>query len=328
MPRIIRWEPPRTPFTIDHVAALGVTRSALRTAVATGAAVQLTRGVYVAADAVPEDASGRHVQSAIAHQLRRPTVIASDHTAALAWQLDLADLEAAATGPVAFTAPSRPGLRSMSRADVRIAIRDLPAEQRVAHPSGLRVTSLARTAVDVAASAPVPEALVVLDAAARRLLVEAVGQRRVRAHHTRPQSIREACRPLREVVPAAATQRTRRHLDHVVALADPRRESALESLSFGEMVLHGGLPLPAMQVLIRTEFGDVYPDFLWAQARVIGEADGLVKYQTPDALHREKLRQEALEALGYLVIRWTYREMRRNPGAVMARIAAALAART
>ncbi len=326
MPRIIRWEPPRTPFTLDHVAALGVTRSALRTAVAAGVVVHLTRGVYVAADAVPEDASARHVQLAIAHQLRRPRVIASGHTAALAWELDLGDRQGAAAAPVAFTAPVRPGVRSLRQADVTIAVRPLPAEQRVAHPSGLVVTSLARTAVDLAASAPLPEALVVLDAAARRSLAEVVGQRRVRAHHTRPQSLRDACRPLRQALPAAATQRTRSHLRRVVALADPRRESALESLSFGEMILHN-LPLPAMQVLIRTQIGEVYPDFLWADARVIGEADGMVKYQTPDTLHREKLRQEALEAMGYVVVRWTYREMRRNPGAVMARIAAALAAR-
>ena len=229
VPRIIRWEPPRTPFTIDHVAALGVTRSALRTAVAAGVVVPLTRGVYVAADAVPEDAAGRHVQRAIAHQLRRPSAIASQHTAALAWGLDLDDPAGAAAAPVSFTAPTRSGVRSIRRTDVRIAVRDLPAEHRVAHPSGLLVTSPARTAVDVAATVPVPEALVVLDAAARRFLVEAVGQSRVRAHHTRPQSLRDACRPLREVVPAASTQRTRLHLDHVVALADPRRESALES---------------------------------------------------------------------------------------------------
>ena len=327
MPRIIRWEPPRTPFTIDHVAALGVTRSALRTAAAAGVVVPLTRGVYVAADAVPEDAAAQHVQRAIAHQLRRPSAIASQHTAALAWGLDLDDPSGAAAAPVCFTAPTRSGVRSVRRADIRIAVRDLPAEHRVAHPSGLLVTSPARTAVDVAAAVPVPEALVVLDAAARRFLGEAVGQSRVRAHHTRPQSIRDACRQLREAVPAASTQRTRLHLDHVVALADPRRESALESMSFGQMILHG-LPLPEMQVRIRTEVGDVYPDFLWADARVIGEADGLMKYQTPEVLHREKLRQEALEARGYVVIRWTYREMRRNPAAVMARIAAALAART
>lgn len=326
VPRIIRWEPPRTPFTLDHVAALGVTRSALRTALGAGVVVPLTRGVYVAADAVPEDAAGRHVQRAIAHQLRRPTAIAGQHTAALAWGLDLDDPTGAAAAPVSFLAPTGGLVRSIRAPEFTIAVRDLPAEHRVAHPSGLLVTSPARTAVDVAATAPVPEALVVLDAAARRFLVEAVGQRRVRAHHRRPQSLRDACRPLREAIPAAATLRTRAHLEHVVALADPRRESALESLSFGQMVLHH-LRLPELQVQIRTELGEVYPDFLWSDARVIGEADGLVKYQTPDTLHREKLRQEALEAMGYKVIRWTYREIRRNPGAVMARIALALSAR-
>ena len=321
------WEPPSTPFLLEHVAPLGVTRSALRTALGSRRIVQVVRGVYVSADAVPADAEARHVLLAIAHQLRRPGMIASHHSAALAWGLELADPGAAAASPVSFIVPARSEVRSLREPGFTIAVRDLPAEHRVAHPSGLLTTSVARTAVDVASTAPVPEALVVLDAAARRTLVEAVGQRRVRTHHARRESLREACRPLTAAVPAAATQRTRGHLDHVVALADPRRESALESLSFGSMVLHG-LPLPQMQVRIVTHLGDVYPDFLWEEARVIGEADGMLKYRSSEDLHREKLRQEALESLGFRVIRWTYQELRRNPGAVMARIGAALNART
>ena len=312
---------------LEHVAPLGVTRSALRTALGSGRIVQLVRGVYLSSDAVPADAAARHVQLAIAHQLRRPGLIASHHSACLAWGLDLADPGAAAASPVSFIVPARADVRSLREPGFTIAVRDLPAEHRVAHPSGLLTTSVARAAVDIASTAPVPEALVVLDSAARRTLIEAVGQRGVRAHHTRPAALREACRPLAAAVPVAATQRSRSHLDRVVALADPRRESPLESLSFGSMVLHG-LPLPQMQVRIATHLGDVYPDFLWEDARVIGEADGMLKYKSPEDLHREKLRQEALESLGFRVIRWTYRELLRNPGAVMARIEAALAART
>jgi very-short-patch-repair endonuclease len=323
VPRTINWDPPRTPFTLEHVAASGVTRAALRTAVASGRIVPLVRGVYVAADAVAADPAGRHVQSAIAHQVRRPWAIASHHTAALAWGLQLDDPVSAADAPVSLMEPARPDVRSQRGRGFTIAVRDLPAGHQVWHPCGLRVTSVARTAVDVAAGASVPEALVVLDAAARRTLVEAVGRRRVRENHARPLAVLEACRPMREAAAVAATQRTRAHLDRVVVLADPRRESPLESLSYGQMLLHG-LPLPQMQVRIRTELGDAYPDFLWADARLIGEADGLTKYGHLDDLHREKLRQQALEVLGYRVIRWTYRDLRRSPGTVMARISAAL----
>ena len=64
---------------------------------------------------------------------------------------------------------------------------------------------------------------------------------------------------------------------------DPRRESALESLSYGEMICHG-LPLPLLQLPISTPQGEVYPDFLWPEARLIGEADGISKDAAPTCL--------------------------------------------
>jgi very-short-patch-repair endonuclease len=60
---------------------------------------------------------------------------------------------------------------------------------------------------------------------------------------------------------------------------------------------------------------------------VIGEADGLGKYDRPGALHEEKLRQEALEQLGLRVVRWTHEEMWLRPAVVLERIRRALDAR-
>lgn len=326
MPRTIRWDPPSTPFTLSQVAPLGVTSSALRTAIRAGRVVQLVRGVHIHAEAVPADATGRHLLMALAHQVLRPHAIASHHTAALAWCLALDDPWAAAELPVAFTAPMRPGWRSESGPGFTMAVRSLPPEHRVAHPSGLLITSLARTAVDVAAAERfLPAALIVVDAAARRLLIDRVGERRMRDHYVRPASLAASVRPLREAREHAATQFTRAHLDRVLALADPRRESPLESYSYGEMVLHG-LPLPEPQVRIRTPLGDAFPDALWRSAMVAGEADGMAKYRTPQDLQAEKLRQEALEQMGYRVIRWGDRDIRRAPGQVMGRLMAAIEA--
>jgi very-short-patch-repair endonuclease len=328
MPRTIRWDPPRTPFTLDHVSPLGVTPRAVRTAAHAGRIVQLTRGVHIAADAVPSDDAGRHVLIALAHQLLRPHAIASHHTAALTWGLPLDDPAGSAGMPASFTTPRRPGVRSEKGNGFTVAVRDLPAEHRVAHPSGLLVTALARTAVDVATLEPsLPAALVVVDAAARQLLIDTVGERRVRAHYTRPLSLTAAVSPLREAAEHASTQFTRHRLQEALDLADPRRESPLESYSFGQMVLHG-LALPKLQVRIRTPEGDLYPDFLWDEAMVIGEADGRGKYQTPEDLWREKRRQEVLEEMGYRFIRWGDRDVRRSPAQVVGRIAAAIDART
>lgn len=328
MPRTIGWDPPRTPFTLSHVAPLGVTRNVVRSAVASGRVVQLARGVFIAAEAVAGDPTGLHLQRAMAVQLRRPTAIASHRTAALAWGLALDQPASAVADPVSFIVPRGTNVRSLKGKDFAVAARDLPAEHRVSHPSGLLVTSIARTAVDVAAVEPsLPAALVVLDAAARQLLIEAVGEWRVRTHYTRPQSLVAAVSPLRVAAERAATQFTRHRLLEAVALTDPRRESPLESFSFGQMLLHG-IPLPQLQVRIRTPRGDVYPDFLWEEAMVIGEADGMGKYQTPEDLRSEKWRQEDLEELGYRVVRWGDRDIRRSPAQVMGRLGAALEART
>lgn len=327
MPRVIRWDPPRTPFTLAQVAPLGVTPAALRTAVRAGRVVPLARGVHISAEAVPEDEAGLHLVRALAHQVLCPTDIASHHTAALAWGLPLDDPAAAARMPAAFIAPVRRGARSGTGPGYSVARRRLPAEHRVAHPSGLLVTSQARTALDVAADHGLPEALITLDAVARRRLLAAVGDRRVRDHYGRPYSLAAACKPLGEATVAAATQFTRARLDAYLRYVDPRRESPLESFSFGQMVLYG-LPLPRLQVRIRTPEGDMYPDCLWEEAMVIGEADGMEKYRTPEDLRAEKWRQEVFEQMGYRVVRWGDRDIRRRTAEVMARLQAAIDARS
>ena len=326
MSRTSRWDPPTTPFTWAHVAPLGVTRSMIHTASTGGRITRLAKGVYIASSAVATEPVARHLQRALAQQLLRPTAIASHHTAALAWDLDLVDPHAAAASPAAFTKPPGSSTRSEGTADATVVVRALPHHHRVQHPSGLLVTTPARTAVDVATGQRTPEALITLDSAARLALIERVGSNRVRDHYTRPRSLADAVAPLEEAAALAGTQFSRPGLAQLVALADARRESGLESLSFGNMVEYG-FPLPELQAHIVTPEGHAWVDFLWREQMVIGEADGLKKYATPADLHREKLRQELLERLGYVVIRWTWEEMYLRPAAVLRRIEAALDAR-
>ena len=139
----------------------------LRTALAGGAVARLIDGVYVSTEALRTDPVGRHLQLALAHQVLRPRMIASHHTAALAWGLDLDDPAAMANSPAAFIAPQGEGWRSLSLTGARIAVRRLPTAHRTAHPSELLVTTPARTAVDVASTCDLPEALITLDSAAR-----------------------------------------------------------------------------------------------------------------------------------------------------------------
>jgi len=298
----------------------------LRTALARGAVTRLISGVYVNTDALRTDAEGRHLQLALAHQVLRPRMIASHHTAAMAWGLDLDDPAAMANSPAAFIAPDGEGWRSLRMPGARIAVRPLPTAHRAAHPSDLLVTSLARTAVDVASTCDLPEALITLDSAARLALAASVGRSRVRDAYRDERHIAASRAPLIAAVEHAATQFTRKHLLEVVPLADPRRESALESLSYGRM-MQAGLPLPELQVCIPTPAGNYYPDNLWPAHMLVGEADGLGKYDTPGSLAAEKIRQQAMEELGYGFVRWTSEQMRFRLGSTLGRIASALEAR-
>ena len=87
-----------------------------------------------------------------------------------------------------------------------------------------------------------------------------------------------------------------------------------------------GVPLPVLQQQIFGADGIRYRvDFCWPEFKVIGEADGLEKYgDTPAevrrAKKRERDRQRALEAAGWIVIRWTWDELLADPKKVMARI--------
>lgn len=321
MPRTLRWDPPRTPFQLEHVAVLGVTHRVLETAVRRKKIMRLATGVYVAADAIPEDdAAQQHLLAARAHQILLPRAIASHHTAALAWELELDDPERAATFRPSFIEPDSHGTRSRRSRKLILSVRDLPAEQRVCHPSGLIVTSRDRTAVDVAAGLALPEALITLDAAARMNLQEQVGRSWLRDHYTKPQVIANSVRPLTEASRSAATQFTRRSLGVAITHADARRESAAESLSFGHMVL-AELPLPELQVRFTDESGDLYTDFLWRKAGLVGEVDGNAKYRTPEDLVAERRRDARLRAMGLRVEHWEASDIRRRPHQVMSGLA-------
>lgn len=60
-------------------------------------------------------------------------------------------------------------------------------------------------------------------------------------------------------------------------------------------------------------------DFLWEDAPVIGEADGLAKYRptdwrtTRDIVRAEKRREERLADLGYEVVRWGWEDANDPP---------------
>lgn len=97
-------------------------------------------------------------------------------------------------------------------------------------------------------------------------------------------------------------------------------QTPLESISRFRLVKRG-VPEPVLQA--RFDDGDGligFGDMWWPTLGVIGEADGLLKYEQRSDLVAEKLREDRLRRLGYSVVRWTWREIMAAPDAVVARI--------
>ncbi|MGB6181779.1 MAG: hypothetical protein WBF79_11095 [Rhodococcus sp. (in: high G+C Gram-positive bacteria)] len=168
---------------------------------------------------------------------------------------------------------------------------------------GLRVTSPARTVVDLACSRSFESAVCSGDSALRRIDKTELADTLDRSGGRR------------------GIDRARR----AVAFMDGRSESVGESRSRVYLQRHG-FPTPRLQVELRDTNGVFVarPDFLLDG--VIGEFDGMVKYRefgdSSDAVIAEKRREDRLRALGWQVARWGWDEL--TTGAPADRIRRAL----
>jgi very-short-patch-repair endonuclease len=265
-----------------------------------------------------------HLLRARAEQVIAEGLVASHATAALAHGLPLRVTDRAAEGTVHFVRARSPERRSRHSAGVQVHLGALPDHHVVRHADGLAVTSPARTVADLAGQLPAPEALMLADAALRAELGELTGTLR-RSAYGNPRYRDAAARPLREAAEWLRGGRAARFRT-LLEVADVRRESPLESFSAGQFML-AGLPRPAHQSRISTPAGDFYPDNLWEDFRLIGEADGEGKYADPGVVVKEKLRDGGFRDAGYEVLHWPGVEMWRAPATVVERIARLLVAR-
>jgi very-short-patch-repair endonuclease len=163
------------------------------------------------------------------------------------------------------------------------------------------VTSIARTLVDVARHRPIGSGVAAFDAA---------------LHDNRI-----VMGDIEDVLLFCWTWPRIRRAQRAVRLCDARSESPLESIS--RLVLGWlRLPTPELQTDVFNPFGRFVgrSDFYWDDVGVIGEADGRAKYDERSVLLREKDRQEALEELGLVVVRWGWDDVTRKRLALRERI--------
>jgi hypothetical protein len=170
----------------------------------------------------------------------------------------------------------RPGKqrRNRKRADVELRRATLQPDDLQRH-LGLSLTSDARTTVDLARELPFAQAVVTADHALTVAVTHEELEDVVRRQHRWP---------------GIARARS------VLAFADPRSESALESFARAAFA-EAGLPAPALQA----QFWDgarwmaERVDFWWPDYRTIGEADGLGKFEAATAAERRRRLRRHLE---------------------------------
>ncbi|MGJ0120339.1 type IV toxin-antitoxin system AbiEi family antitoxin domain-containing protein [Williamsia sp. MIQD14] len=273
----------------ETALAAGFTDDEIRRELRDGRLSRVQRGVYVApATRSPEAA---HRLAAIASAETSPArAILSHQSAAAMHGLSMLrpDLQRVHT--------TNGNLTGGWRTSVRQDHVGLLADHELTTVDGVLVTSLERTAVDVARTTRggFAAALAVFDSALR-----------LGADREEMTGALDASR--RGVGPAR----------RALSLADGAAENPGESWSRALMI-EAGLPAARLQHTFVDGHGNdvARTDFDWS-GRLVGEFDGDVKYQrylrpgeTPfDAMKREKLREDALRRLGIMVIRWTWTDL-------------------
>lgn len=163
----------------------------------------------------------------------------------------------------------------------------------------LRVTAPVQTVLDCAVALPRLDATVVADSA-------------LRAGDTCVEELRDAVGRLPGVRAAARARR-------VVDGCDPECGSVLESVQRVRMVL-AGIDGFATQVVLRTA-PVLRVDFCFAAARLVVEVDGARWHPDP---RRDQERDNALAALGWRVLRFTWHEVVHDSARVLAVVRTAL----
>ncbi len=305
---------------VATLLADGFTEGQLRAAAKAGTLVRVRHGYLAVAPSQRSAPSTAHRARAILDGIGSDGVVGSEHAGELL-HLPSTRPGLRPPGPVTVVAPT-PGWRSR---DVRVRRGLVAPEDRVV-VEGVVCTSLARTALDLARGRPLPESLVVLDAALRRLVLSDPCAPPAAAWQlvTEPELVERA---RAELTGAYARLGSRPPgLREAVELADPRAESPLESASRGHL-LQAAMPVPVLQVWVQGDDGRWYRcDFGWREHGVLGEADGRVKYADSRALWEEKRRQEAVLGSGEWssLVRWTSEDVWGRPERLLARLGRAL----
>lgn len=193
--------------------------------------------------------------------------------------------------------------QSRDKPGVRVhRVRHLDRRDVTRH-DGVPVTSLARTLLDLAAVLPARDLTRTLEEAEVQRLVT---RRQLTALLDRSRG-RAGAAPLRLALSRYDTP------------ALTRSEAERQML---ELIRAARLPPPRTN----THVNGHEVDLLWPEHRLIVEIDGFTFHSTRTAFERDRTRDQQLQAAGYRVLRITWRQIQKEPEALIATLAASLQA--
>jgi very-short-patch-repair endonuclease len=271
-----------------QLAAAGLTRRAVEHRLATGLLTRVHRGVYLLGPL-----RGPHFAERAALLACGRCAVLSHRSALALWGL------ADAPALVEVTRPST----GHAHEGVRVHRCERMDGRDTARRYGLPVTAPARTLLDVASSMPAGELARLVEEAqvqrltTRALLLDAVERGRYRPGAPALRAILEG-----EEEPALTRSEAERRL---LALIRAAR-----------------LAPPRTNVRI----GRHEVDLVWPEQRLVVEVDGFAFHGSRTAFERDRRRDAELLAMGYRVVRFTWRQLTREPEAVIVTLASALSA--
>lgn len=274
----------------SELLARGVSDAEIRSARRNHSITTVQPGLYVPPSVFERsDTSARHLLAVRAATDKTTSgAVVSHQSAAIVHGFDMwkPNLDR-----VHFSIDSRSGGRITSRRHVHTSVL---TNDDITVVDGIAVTTAARTVADLAKAESFEFAVCVGDSA-------------LRSGATDRESIYAALRGRGSVRGARA-----------VAFIDARSETVGESRS-RVYLQRNGFPAPDLQLNLFDEFGFFVArtDFAYEEEGVIGEFDGLVKYmnsddgtRTPsDVVIDEKAREDRLREHGWVVVRWTWKDL-------------------
>ncbi len=260
-----------------QLLAVGVGRRAIGNRVARGRLHVVHRGVYAVGHRVL-GSRGHWIAAVLAAS---PGAVLSHRSAGSLWGM------LRATPPVNEITV---GSKRASRDGLKIHRSSLPADE-ITVRDGIPVTSVTRTVLDLAAVLPHDRLERAIEEAETRRLVDALSIDDLLTRH-----------PRRHGATALRTILADRRLGSAVT------RSELEDRFLAFLDAHC-LPQPEVNVGLEVRGSWMECDFVWRSVRLIVELDGRRTHHTIAAFERDRVRDRALHAAGWRVVRVTWRQL-------------------